>query len=189
MSATFAPFGFVPHRHLTGGDIKLSPLKNGIASAYGTSLFRGDPVGLVTGGTIERAAASAAISGVFWGVDFKGADGRWSRQLYWPASQVATEIQVWWYDDPYIVYRAQADATVAQTAIGDATDHQFGTGNVKSGVSAASLDIGLAGAAASAQWKIVDVWDQPGNDWGDAFPVLACIINERNLGRTVGNAI
>lgn len=189
MPASFLPFGFVPVAHLNGGMNWIDCLTDGIASTYGADLFRGDPVKLMTGGVIERAAAGDAISGVFAGCEFIDQTGRFTQLNYWPSGQVATKIKVLcWFDDRLIL-EAQADATAAKTARGDATDHQLGTGNVKSGMSGASLDISLAGNGNSAQWKIVDIAPRVGNDWGDAYPILRVMRNENNLGRMPGNAI
>lgn len=189
MPASFYPFGFVPIEHRTGGKPELDFLPGGIASGYGSNIFIGDPVKFVTAGVLNVAAAGDAMSGVFAGVEFVDAAGKQTRLPYWPASQVATRINVLWYRDPDIIYRVQASATLAQTSIGDATDHQLGSGDVKSGKSRASLNVSLVGAGNSAQWKIKDIDKVAGNAWGDTYPIALVIMNELNLGLVPGNAI
>ena len=60
-----APNGFTPFGHLIGSvTAELSQVKYGFASAYATSIFRGDLVSLVAAGTIVRSSESMTIS---WG--------------------------------------------------------------------------------------------------------------------------
>lgn len=189
MTATATPFGFLPVRHKGGGIIRPTELDNGIASGYAANIFCGDPVKLATTGTLQLAAATEAIDGVFIGCEYTDAAGERQIRNYWPTGTVATDIVARWYRDSNIIYAVQADATVAQTAIGAAADHIVGSGNTKSGKSTTSLDATVVAAASSAQWKIEDLYREVGNEWGDAFTILEVTINERALGNHPGNAI
>ena len=56
MSATSAPFGMRPAFHPSGLD-RARAYVDGIVSAYGSDILKGQPVKLVTAGNIEPAAS------------------------------------------------------------------------------------------------------------------------------------
>ena len=94
MANTDSAFGLLPVRHLNGASWDGRFNEYPIASAYGTNLLPGDPVKMVSGGTIERAAAGDPILGVFIGCRYTAANdnGILSRdKKYWPASTVAAQ--------------------------------------------------------------------------------------------------
>ena len=107
MANTNNPTGLRPIRHRNGGKIVQNPYS--IASAYATSLFKGDPVELTgTSMQIQRAAADNPDNlGVFAGVEYTNADGKRVYSKYWPASTVATYIVAFVWDDPQIIYECQ----------------------------------------------------------------------------------
>lgn len=190
MTATSAPFGLRPIRALKGGTIRPRALRGGIASAYGTSIYRGDPIKLVTAGVFNLAAAGDLISGVFAGW-LPEDPGNWQKGQYWPASTTYTKSPlIWYWPADEFEFAIQANGSVAQTAIGDAADHVAGTGNTNSGLSGAYLAYnGLVGAGNSAGFKVTGLLETPDNAWGDNYTTVRVIINELNLGLTPGNAI
>src|SRR5512138_229807 len=105
MSATAAPFGLRPAYNPTGLD---RAKKYTIASAYGTAIFKGDPVILNTNGTITIGTAAADLLGVFAGCEYTDAGtGKRVVSDYWPAAQAVaagSETYAWVYDDPNNVY-------------------------------------------------------------------------------------
>lgn len=170
MSATSAPFGFRPAYHPKGLD---RARKYTIASAYGTAIFKGQPVILNTNGTITVGTAAADLMGVFAGVEFTDANGKRNLQPNWPASQVATDIVAWVYDDQDIVYEVQSDGSIAQTAVGDQADvSNVATGSALTGLSQCTLSATLAGAGVQAQFRIVGFGQQVDNVPGDAFTIV-----------------
>lgn len=190
MSATFTPYGFEPVRHKFGGTIRVENLRGGIASGYATNVFRGDPIKLVTGGTFQLAAAGELISGIFKGW-LPEDGGVYNQGRYWVASTTYTKaplFQYWPVED--ILFSVQAAGSVAQTAIGDAADHIAGTGNTRSGQSGSYFaSASLAGAGASAGFKVFGLDPEVGNAWSDSYTKLLVFVNEPNLGRIPGNAI
>lgn len=190
MSAVFLPQGFYSPRR-RGSFVQPYALRGGIASAYNTSIGIGDPIKFVTGGVIQLAAAGdAIIAGVFAG--WLPEDPSVYEKTYWAANTtyVKAPVVYWYPADEETVFSVAAVGSVAQTAIGDAADHVAGTLNTRSGKSGAYLDTAnLAGAAASAQWKIVGLRQEPGNDWGDTYTLVDVIANEPGLGFRAGNAI
>lgn len=170
MTATSAPFGFRPAYHPTGLE---RAKKYTIASAYGTTLLKGQMVTLNTNGTITTAAAAADFLGIFVGVEYVDSNGKPNVQNYWPASTVATNIVAWVLDDPETVFEAQANGAVAQTAIGDQADVvNVSAGSTSTGLSTSGLNSSLAGAAAQGQWKIVGFGGGVDNAVGDAFTIV-----------------
>lgn len=195
MTATSTPRGLVPVRHRAGGSIRdVDTLVNGIASGYATSIFTGDPITIAAGaGTITIAGATNAspVVGVFQGCEYTDANGRRTKQAYWPASTVATNIIAYFTSDPNIEYEIQANGVVAQTAIGNGAAVVLGTGNTRSGQSNTQLSSSLAGANASCQFKIVGLGGNPNyggaNAWGDAFTVLRVVIGLQARAFQVGS--
>ena len=190
MSATFKPYGLRPIRHRYGGEIRTETMVGGIASAYAATIRLGDPMKLVTGGTFQLAAATESISAVFAGVLFEDA-GDWQKSQQWTSGETYTKSpQVLFYPVRDIEFAIQGVGTIARTAIGDAADWVAGTGNSNAGTSGGYLASGsLAGAAASAQLKIIDLLRKPGNEWGDTYTEVVVAVNELNLGHELGNAI
>jgi len=66
------PYGLVPVKLLSGVPFVGVTRHYKIASGYATSIFAGDAVKLVTGGTVERDAFDAAMTpiGVFMGCTY-----------------------------------------------------------------------------------------------------------------------
>jgi len=157
-----APAGFWPIRHLTGGTVRQSIYT--IATGYGTDIFKGDLVKLVTGGGIELAANGNRYVGVFNGVKYVDAAGNVVYSKYWPASTAATEIEAMVYDDPLIVFGAQSAGSTVEADIGELTDHATATGSTATGQSAAELN-GSSGTGAAA-FRILGKIEAPDNAYG-----------------------
>jgi hypothetical protein len=158
--------GFVPIKHKTGGEIRLTEYT--IASSYGTALGRGDPVELVgEGTTIQKSAAGNVDNiGIFAGVRYIDTNGNPVYSEYWPASTVtkgtvAAVALVW--DDPLIVWRVQAD-TCAATNIGTLCDWDSGTPSSTTRLSGAELTIGTGTTGGSM--RVLGLSDIPDNAYG-----------------------
>lgn len=170
MGTTSAPFGFRPAYHPSGMD---RARKYTIASAYGTAIFKGQPVILNTNGTITAGTSAADLLGVFAGCEYTDATGKRNVSPNWPASTIATDIVAWVYDDPANVYEVQSDGSIAQTAIGDQADvSNASSGSTSTGLSAATLSASLAGVGVQAQFRIVGFGQALDNAPGDAFTVV-----------------
>ena len=93
-----SPYGLVPVKLLSGVPYVGTVRHYKIASNYGTAIFYGDAVKLVTGGTVERDTFDAAMTpiGVFMGVSYTdpGTSQKTFRQSY-PASTVASDIEAY----------------------------------------------------------------------------------------------
>lgn len=178
MTATAAPFGFRPIYH-PSGIIRPTAYKLGIASAYASNIFKGGAVLLTTSGVIQACTASNAdMLGIFAGVEYTPSGGRPVVSPYWPTGQAydsAAKMVAYVWDDPELVFEAQADGGVAQTAVGDQaniTAATYNTGSTATGLSNCSLSATLAGATAQGLFNVIGLSDYIDNAWGDAYTIL-----------------
>lgn len=122
-----APYGLVPVQRLDGLPYAGATRTYKIASGYNTSIFNGDAVKLVAGGTIERDAADAAMTpvGVFMGCSYTDPVlGYKIFSQYYPANTVASDIEAVVCDDVNVVFKV---AVVSSgTTIGDLAQTDLG---------------------------------------------------------------
>lgn len=177
MSATSAPYGFVPLNHPTG-EARAVPYT--IASGYATDIYKYQPVKLVTAGSIQAAAAGDALLGVFAGCEYVDANGVPHVSNTWPASTTATKIVAYVWDDPLTRFSAQADGSVATTAIGDQADESNATAN-GNGMSQATLSATLKGAGVQGQFRIMAFEGSVDNVAGDSFTKVVVQIAKHQL--------
>ena len=122
------PYGLVPVKLLSG-----TPFVGGvyrsmkIASGYNTSIFFGDAVTLVTGGTVERDPFDAAMTpvGVFMGCRYT--DPNLGYELYsqsYPAGTVASDIIAYVADATDLLFKAAVLSS--GTTIGDLAQTDIG---------------------------------------------------------------
>jgi hypothetical protein len=115
-----APYGLNPVKLLSGVPFVGVTRHYKIASGYATSIYKGDAVTLVTGGTIQRDAADAAMTpiGVFLGCTYT--DPVLKYKIFsnrYPASTVASDIEAYVADGTDILFKV---AVVSSgTTIGD----------------------------------------------------------------------
>jgi hypothetical protein len=200
MSSTNAPFGLRPAFHPSGLD-RAQALANGIqavstsgnvSAGYATTILKGQPVKMNTGGYIVVAAAGDAFLGAFAGVEWTDATGRRRVSNYWPANESFTvgSVVAYFYSDANIVYEIQTDGTMAQTAIGDEADLSNTTaGSTTTGLSQATLSTTLAGSGNSAQMRIVDIAPYADNAWGDDYVIVRATIAKSQFAGVAGTAI
>lgn len=161
--------GLLPAYHLNGGEIR--PVK--MIKDSTRSCGKGDLMAIATDGKLDRYL----IGGVPIGVAMEAS-----------ATNVAATILV--VIDPDVVFRTQADASVAQSEVGTyhkvtttAYDATLGLSKYELTASAGSI------LAAGASWplqiiKKADTFNVDGtaNAWG-SFVKLDVLINRHNLGK------
>ena len=180
MSATNAPFGLRPAFHPSGLDRAVA-LADGIASAYSSDILKGQGVKLNSSGNLVIVAAGDLMQGAFAGCEWTDTTGRRRVSNYWPANTtyVTGSCIAYYYSDPLIVYEIQAAGSLAQTSVGDQADlSNVAAGSNTTGLSQATLSTSLAGAAASATFRIIDLAPYPDNAWGDAYTIVRVTLNE-----------
>lgn len=168
------PYGLVPVKLLSGTPFVGVTRHYKIASNYGTSIFNGDAVKLVTGGTVERDAFDAAMTpiGVFLGCTYTDPNLKYKvfRQHY-PANTVADDIEAYIVDATDVLYKAAVLSS--GTTIGDLAQTDIGanvagvnnagdttTGNSKSGISDTSA------TTATLPFRIVGLVEETKNSSG-----------------------
>ena len=184
MATTASPYGLKAVNHIGGtpyaGSTRLLP----IVSGYATNIYNGSIVQIAAAtGTVEivvtdgdaggGAVFPAGVIGVFVGCTYT--DPNSGNILFannWPTGTVAADALAYVIDDPDVVFMAQADASVAATALGEnvpfAAVQATGTGVLASGVSNTAIDATSA-VTATIAFRIVDFVDSPTSTVGDAF--------------------
>jgi hypothetical protein len=162
-----APYGFQAINRVDGmpyaGAIRQIP----IASGYTTAIYNGDPVVIATGGTIERAAASGAVTsgspvGVLVGCAYTNSSGQPVQAQYFPGSGVTNAV-AYVVDDPLAAFKvavAYANAvvtTVTQAAVGTNMSYNLGTGDTASGDSGAFVTAASGANTATLPFRVIAV--------------------------------
>lgn len=150
-----------------------------IANAYGTAIFYGDFVKLVSSGTVEKAAVTTSVVagtvGIFVGCSYT--DPTTSQPTYsqfFPASTAADDIMAYVVDDPKLLFRMQADEAIAQTGLGNNVSAVNTAGSTSIGRSRNALDGGSIATTNTLPLRVVDFVDGPTSTVGDAF--TDCIV-------------
>jgi hypothetical protein len=204
MSTTFKPFGLKPVYHPSGLDravpfVGTNSFNAGTSYSApyslsaGQSFFQYQPVGLTASGQLTIAATAAATSpvyGVFDGVEYTTAEGR--RTLGKNASKTtldaATSIVFWIFQDPALVYEAQANGSVTTAAIGSQYNFTAATGYTTAdgytigvggaGFSTTALAATAVASGAQGQVRVVGLGREVAyptgelNAWGDAYTIV-----------------
>ena len=186
-----APFGLRPARTSISSQ---QQNRYRIAANYGTSIFQGDLVAMVTGGGIERVAAggSGLILGVFNGCEFTDpTTGKPTFSNHYPASTNASDIIANVIDDPNAVFEIQADAAFPVTDLAGNYDILATAGDTVSGTSRIELEVGTSDSTvATLPLKAIDISQDPENsDTSSANTnVIVKINNHLFSGGTAGLA-
>jgi len=168
------PYGLIPVKLLSGVPFVGVTREYSIASAYDTSIFNGDAVTLVTGGTVERDTADAAMTpiGVFLGCSYTDPTlGYKVFSQYYPADTVASDIKAIVADGTDILFKVavvSSGTTIGDLAITDiganvAMVNNAGdttTGNSKNAISDTSA------TTATLPLRIVDLVEETRNSSG-----------------------
>jgi hypothetical protein len=132
------PYGLVPVKLLSGTPFAGVTRHYGIASGYATSIFNGDAVKLVTGGTVERDTFDAAMTpiGVFVGCTFTDPSTEQKTfKQYYPASTVASDIEAYVVDATDVLFKVavvSSGTTIGDLAITDIGANVAGVDNTGS---------------------------------------------------------
>lgn len=169
-----APYGLVPVKLLSGVPFVGLTRHYSIASNYGTNIFNGDAVKLVTGGTVERDTADAAMTpiGVFLGCTFTDPSTQQvTFRQYYPANTVASDIQAYVADGTDILFKVavvSSGTTIGDLAITDIGANVAGVNNAGSTITGNS-QIAISDTSAttnSLPFRIVDLVEETKNSSG-----------------------
>jgi len=188
MATTLAPFGLRYVGRLSGAPLTQGSTMYPIASGYAVALMNGDPVILLNTGagrgrlnrinatatatTVTSSAGTTGTLGVFVGCEYTDPSSRQLLQRhFYPGSVTASDILGYVVDDPFAVYRIQANGTLDNTAIGcNASLIQTVVGNTTTGNSGLALSASSVADTATLPLRIVGFVDDERNSVGDAFP-------------------
>jgi hypothetical protein len=173
MANVDAAFGYRPIGKIGSGVNNGGTTLYTIADNYNTSIFKGDTVmssgGLVIAGTASGSTNLGVFNGCFY-IDPTSAKPTWSN--YYPADtnvtasgsiSGTTNIDAYIYDDPFTLFEAQCDGTIAKTDVGKNTDSVLGTSSTVNGQSVTEIDSGSEATTAARQVTINGISKDPDN--------------------------
>ena len=172
MANVDAAFGYRPVGKVGSGVNNGGTTLYTIGDNYATSIFKGDHVmqasGLVIAGTAGGDNNLGVFNGCFY-IDPTSKKPTWSNyysQVNVTASgsiSGGTTIDAYIYDDPYYLFEAQCDGTIAKTDIGKNTESVLGTSSTVNGLSVTEIDSGSEATTAGLQVRIVGISKDPDN--------------------------
>jgi hypothetical protein len=172
MSTVSAPFGLqVANNEI--GQSRARPYT--IASGYAANIFYGDPVILVTAGTVQVSAGNDDPLGIFAGCEYIDATGKPTLSKFWPTGTTATNIVAWVYDnaDNELLVQVTANASgFVQAVIGDQVNISIGSGSTVTGNSNSSVAAAAVGAGNAGQYRVVAFADGAYDATLNPYPIL-----------------
>tara|TARA_R110000772_G_scaffold3272_4_gene11813 strand:+ start:2206 stop:2790 length:585 start_codon:yes stop_codon:yes gene_type:complete len=182
-----AAFGMKPVRMIGGAPYTGGQSRYRIAANYGTSIFQGDMVAQVTGGTVEIHAdgGTVPVVGVFNGCMYTDpTSGEQVFSNYYPASTNASDLIAFIIDDPDVVYEVQADDTFPVTDLFGNFDIVYtSAGSTSTGISGAELDVTTGATTTNLPIKAIDISEDPNNsDTGAANTNVLVVIQNSIFG-------
>jgi len=177
MANVDAAFGYRPIGKVGSGVNNGGTTLYTIGDNYATSIYKGDHVmqasGLVIAGTASGSTNLGVFNGCFY-IDPTSKKPTWSNyysQVNVTASgsiSGGTTIDAYIYDDPYTLFEAQCDGTIAKTDIGKNTDSVLGTSSTVNGLSVTEINSGAEATTAGLQVKIIGISKDPDNSDADS---------------------
>tara|TARA_R110002020_G_scaffold271833_1_gene486994 strand:+ start:3229 stop:3807 length:579 start_codon:yes stop_codon:yes gene_type:complete len=173
MATSAAPTGAEPVGTLSASGSFTGKVRHiKIASGYGTAIFYGDFVKLVSSGTVEKDTGTTALTpvGVFMGCSYTDpSTNQMTFNQQFPASTAASDIMAYVLDDPNVLMRMQGDATLAQTTLGNNVAAVQTAGSTSIGRSKNAVDSSTVATTNTLPLRIIDFVDGPTSTVGDAF--------------------
>lgn len=150
-----------------------------IGSAATPSIYYGDFVKLTTGGTVVKDEGSATMTpvGIFMGCSYTDPNTKQpTYSQYWPTGLVAADAVAYVVDDPNVLFRMQADATIAQSGLGANAAVIQTAGSALFGRSKNAVNATVATTAAMPL-RIIEFVDGPFSAVGDTYTDVICKFN------------
>ena len=198
MATSATPYGLKPMNLIGGQSYAGSTREIKIASGYDTNIFNGSIVNIAAAGTLTVVTDlgtngdpfPAGTVGVFVGCSYTDpSTSQKTFKQYWPTGTVASDAVGIVVDDPDVLFMAQADATVAQTALGIncplAAVQSTSTGSTTTGNSTSAVDATVAVTTGIA-FRIVDFVDSTTSTVGDTYTDLIVKFNNHSYYNPVG---
>jgi hypothetical protein len=188
MATTATPMGAEPTDTLSASGSFTGKVRHiKVASGYGTAIFYGDFVKLVSTGTVEKDTGTTTLTpvGVFVGCAFTSptTDELTFSQTF-PASTAASDIVAYVVDDPNVLMRMQSDEAIAQTGLGNNVAVVQTAGSTSIGRSKNAVDGSSIATTNTLPLRIIDFVDGPTSAVGDEF---TDVIVKFNAGHQYSN--
>jgi hypothetical protein len=182
MSAAAFPYGMVPVENYGAGYNTQGFETVTILDGYATSIFFGDVVKLAADGTLQKDTGTTTLTpfGIFLGCRYINPTlGYVLDAQCWPASTTTgNTVYAKVLTNPMALFKIQANGSVALTARGDnAAIVQTAGSTTYPQNSANALNASSINTTNTLPLRIWDVWDAPGNAWGDAFTEVLVSFN------------
>lgn len=181
MASTATPYGAEPIGTLSASGSFSGKVRHyKIASGYATAIYMGDFLAPVNDGTVAKDTGTTTMTpiGIFLGCSYT--DPNTSQITFsqrWPASTVASDATAYVLDDPYVLFKMQADDTLAQTALFNNAAVVQTAGSATFGKSRNALDASTIATTATLPLRIVEFIEGPFSAVGDAFTDVVCKFN------------
>ena len=156
-----------------------------IGDTQGTAIFTGDPVKYKSDGTIEVAAATNPLLGVFGGcfyTDPTTSKPTWSP--YFPAALAPGDAKAFVWDNPMQTFIAQQDSVgsnLLAANLNENADLVFNAGNTTTGVSGVEIDSSSADVTATLQVRLIDFYNVPSNNTTANNSIFVVKINNSSM--------
>ena len=193
---TNAPNGFQPVKKLDGSAWTGATNPYQITSTYATALFRGDPVTILSDGTLGVGTAGATCVGVFWGVKYTDSTGVVKFMNYWPGNPgvlTGSVVEALVIDDPNTVFSIQetsatgtAGTPLALADRGLNINFLYTAGSTSTGSSAVSINNASEADTSTLNCKILQLDPTPGNAVGAFANWLVVLNNHLYKGGVTG---
>lgn len=177
MPSTAAPFGAINLQTLSGGGHEAATTDIPIASAYGTSIFSGDFVKMVAGGTVQKDTGTTTLTpiGIFVGCRYTDPNtSQIVESAYWPASTVASDAVAKVVVDPNVTFVMEADEALVASDIGNNAAIVQTAGSTANGRSKNALDGSTAATTSTLPLRIIGFFNGTGSD---TYPQVVCKFN------------
>jgi len=193
MANNNAPTGFTPLRRRDGAAWTANQTPRLIAYDNTTAIFKGDVVGELGTGYIDKIVpGTGIILGVFIGCKYiSSSTGYTQFSPYWPGTgSVANGIvQAFVIDDPDVVFGVQATSgPITLASVGASTNFTAGTGNTLTGLSTASLDNVGTPTTTTLPFRIIGLMNGLGNgsDAASAYNRVEVVMNNQAYNQLAG---
>jgi hypothetical protein len=208
MSTTFKPFGMKPIYHPSGLDrsvpfvgtnsfvVGAPDYSAPYSLSTGQTFYQYQPVSITAAGqlTIATTDTTRPVYGVFDGVEYTAAEGNRTlgKSISKASLDAATSIVFWIFQDPVLVYEAQANGSVPASAVGSqynfsaaagfttADGYTIGVGGA--GFSTTALAAAPVASGAQGQVRVVGLGREVAwpagelNAWGDTYTIVQVTI-------------
>jgi hypothetical protein len=181
MSATATPMGAEPVGTLSASGSYTGKVRHyKIASNDSTAIFYGDFVKMTSAGvvTLDNGTTSLTPIGVFMGCSYTDPNtNQLTFSQYYPASTVASNIDAYVLNDPFVEMRMQGDATLAQTALGNNAAVVQTAGSTSIGRSKNAFDSSTIATTNTLPVKLIEFVKGPDSTIGDSYTDVIVMFN------------